>query len=108
MSRKSDLKSAWEIKINNWRESGLSGRAWCHQNHIRYHVFLYWRKKLDEVAPSRNQCRALSSVGTFYELLDPPKNGVGIEVECQRTVLRLAKDFDGAIFQRCVQLLRGI
>ena len=27
-----------------WKQSGLSQKAWCEQNQIRYHVFHYWYK----------------------------------------------------------------
>lgn len=30
--------------ILNWQQSGLSQKAYCQQNDIRYHVFHYWYK----------------------------------------------------------------
>lgn len=32
-------------KIASWKESGLSQKAYCEQNNIRYYVFHYWYKR---------------------------------------------------------------
>ena len=31
--------------IASWKQSGLSQKAYCEQNNIRYHVFHYWYKR---------------------------------------------------------------
>jgi hypothetical protein len=31
--------------IGSWKQSGLSQKAYCEQNNIRYHVFHYWYKR---------------------------------------------------------------
>jgi hypothetical protein len=31
--------------INSWKQSGLSQKAYCEQNNIRYYVFHYWYKR---------------------------------------------------------------
>ena len=31
--------------ISSWKQSGLSQKAYCEQNNIRYHVFHYWYKR---------------------------------------------------------------
>jgi hypothetical protein len=31
--------------ISCWKESGLSQKAYCQQNNIRYYVFHYWYKR---------------------------------------------------------------
>jgi hypothetical protein len=32
-------------KITSWKQSGLSQKAYCEQNNIRYYVFHYWYKR---------------------------------------------------------------
>jgi hypothetical protein len=34
--------------IGCWQQSGLSQKAYCEQNGIRYHVFHYWYKRYRE------------------------------------------------------------
>ena len=31
--------------IGSWKESGLSQKAYCEQNRVRYYVFHYWYKR---------------------------------------------------------------
>jgi hypothetical protein len=31
--------------ISSWKQSGLSQKAWCEQNQIRYYIFHYWYKR---------------------------------------------------------------
>jgi len=31
--------------VGDWKQSGLSQKAYCEQNQIRYHVFHYWYKR---------------------------------------------------------------
>ena len=105
MSSSSELAEKWKIRFEQWRESDLSGAAWCRENNITYQVFLYWRKKLE---PSQE---TVPSSESFVELLDsknPHKLGTGIEVECQGVRIHLSKDFDAASFLRCLKLLRDI
>lgn len=53
MSRKNSAKrKAWEKKIKNWQESGLSIQRWCSENGENYHKFKYWRTALKEAKPS--------------------------------------------------------
>ena len=40
--------------IASWQQSGLSQKAYCEQNSIRYHVFHYWYKRYrDRQPPSK-------------------------------------------------------
>jgi len=42
--------------ITCWQQSGLSQKAYCQQNGIRYHVFHYWYKCFrDRQSPSRDE-----------------------------------------------------
>lgn len=47
--------------IGSWKQSGLSQKAYCEQNNIRYHVFHYWYKRY------RNQQDAVED-STFVPL----------------------------------------
>jgi hypothetical protein len=47
--------------IDFWKQSGLSQKAYCEQNNIRYHVFHYWYKRF------RDQGGSIED-GTFVPL----------------------------------------
>lgn len=36
----------WQQHIEHWRDTGLSGAAFCKQQSLSYHQFVYWRRKL--------------------------------------------------------------
>ena len=50
--------------VESWKQSGLSQKAYCEQNTIRYHVFHYWYKVY--------KGKQYSSTGTFVPLKVSP------------------------------------
>lgn len=56
----SDLNQFWQQALSDWQASGLSGAAYCKQQSLVYHQFVYWRQKLcNSAEPSeRNQVRS--------------------------------------------------
>ena len=87
---------AWADKIQRWKESGLSGAAWCRENDVVYSQFLYRKERATQQAP-----------GAFMELRDPQSDESGIEIEIQGATIRLAKSFDAAALLCCLKLLRA-
>lgn len=41
--------------ISSWKRSGLSQKAYCYQNQIRYHVFHYWYKRYRDQQSTSNK-----------------------------------------------------
>ena len=41
-----DLHQFWQQTLSDWQASGLSGAAYCKQESLVYHRFVYWRQKL--------------------------------------------------------------
>jgi len=41
---KSGAREAMFKKIERWQQSGLTQKAWCEENKVRYHIFHYWYK----------------------------------------------------------------
>lgn len=42
----SALHLYWQQQIRDWQASRLSGAAFCKQQALSYHQFVYWRRKL--------------------------------------------------------------
>lgn len=36
----------WEKRMEDIKESGMSVKEWCHQNHFTIHAYHYWRKRI--------------------------------------------------------------
>jgi len=47
----------WQQHITDWEASGMSGSAYCKQQSLVYHQFVYWRRKLvlTEDSPKQDQ-----------------------------------------------------
>ena len=41
-----ELHDFWQQTLAAWTASGLSGAAFCKQQSLTYHRFVYWRRKL--------------------------------------------------------------
>ncbi|MFC1746279.1 hypothetical protein ACFL35_19965 [Candidatus Riflebacteria bacterium] len=48
-----ELQKTWTRHLNNWQKSGVSQRQFCQQNKLKFHRFVYWRKKI----PVKNKNR---------------------------------------------------
>ena len=44
MEANQDIRESMFIKIQQWQSSGLTQKAFCEAQSIRYHVFHYWYK----------------------------------------------------------------
>lgn len=89
------LKQQWAEKITAWRESGLSIAAWCRQNDVGYHRFLYWRKRLQQnTQPS----------GRFVELTVEPSS---LAVECNGVTLHIERGFDRELLRQVLAVLKA-
>ncbi|RJQ64970.1 MAG: hypothetical protein C4530_01345, partial [Desulfobacteraceae bacterium] len=50
------LRRYWEEQIESWQESGLSQCEFCRRHNLKYHRFVYWRKRfIQPAAPIRPQ-----------------------------------------------------
>jgi hypothetical protein len=99
------LKNTWKVRLREWRESGLKVLAWCRKNNISYQTFYYWRSKLENQS---NKPRPQIIPSNFMELSDKAPNEVGFTIEVQGMVFQLSKNFDEAVFLKCISLLRRL
>jgi hypothetical protein len=72
----------WQRHITDWQVSGVSGSAYCKQQSLVYHQFVYWHQKLTQTEDCPKQAQASTS---FVE----PVHGVGQMSEAARTIGQL-------------------
>jgi len=90
----STLTHEWTEKLADWSGSGLSIAAWCRQNDVNYHRFLYWRKRL-ETPPE--------GAGRFVQL------SVGkspLHLECNGIMIHVGHGFDRVLLKDLLTLLK--
>ncbi|MEO9523621.1 MULTISPECIES: IS66 family insertion sequence element accessory protein TnpB [Pseudomonadota] len=72
-----DLHQFWQETLSDWQASGLSGAAYCKQESLVYHRFVYWRQKLTGRVESSEPVQARSG---FARVAPIPDTGVGLTV----------------------------
>lgn len=56
MDNKDQMRQEHFAMITSWQQSGLSQKAYCQVNNIKYHVFHYWYKMYRDKQPSHSAC----------------------------------------------------
>ena len=64
----------WQQHIIDWEASGVSGSAYCKQQSLVYHQFVYWRQKLTPTEDSPKQDQA--AIG-FTRVVAVPGASIG-------------------------------
>ena len=73
-----DLHQFWQQTLSDWQASGLSGAAYCKQESLVYHRFVYWRQKLTGRAESSDE--PVQARSGFTRVTPTPDAGVGLTV----------------------------
>lgn len=108
MSQNKNLKiHDWSKKIKQWKFSGKSARAWCHQNQVVYTTFMGWCKRL-EINKSAQTIQKRSLKNQFIELKDPTKVYPEISLEYNGVIIHLKGEFDHSLMKKCLAVLRGV
>jgi hypothetical protein len=63
---------AWQQHITEWEASGVSGSAYCKQQSLVYHQFVYWRQKL---TPTEDSPKQAQTVTGFARVVSAPGTG---------------------------------
>ena len=73
----------WQQQISTWQVSSLSGQAFCRENNLFYHQFVYWRRKQNKVRSSQSDshigfARVTQTASSKCELTLTLPNGLSI------------------------------
>ena len=49
------LLAVWGKHIQHWQKTELSQSTYCHEQHLNYHRFTYWRRKLSGQTTKRKE-----------------------------------------------------
>jgi len=101
------LRGFWKEQIESWQESGLSRSEFCRRQDLKYHRFVYWRKRF--LRPAAPICPpgivelpfTIGAAGLVPEPLKPVRLAFGsrnyrIEVE---------RDFDPIALRQLIHVL---
>ena len=89
-----------ERKNRSTKSQQKSIAAWCKEQAVPYHCFLYWRKRLQKSLPDSVKR------SSFLELPEDSSQ-VWIEIILQGAKLMISKDFDRASLLFCLKIFGG-
>lgn len=46
-SKREDKVARWQRHLRQWRKSGLTQAAFCRQERLAYHQFVWWKRRLE-------------------------------------------------------------
>jgi len=72
-----DLHQFWQQTLSDWQASGLSGAAYCKQESLAYHRFVYWRQKLTD---SETLSKPVQTRSGFTRVTPMPEPEAGLTV----------------------------
>ena len=87
----------WTDRITAWQQSGLTVAAWCRNNCVSYHSFLYWRKRL--------QGEKVREGGNFIKLSVAATRSP-ISLECNGITVHVSAGFDPTLLRNLLSLLK--
>lgn len=99
----------WEQHIREWSQSGLGQAKYCRQERLRYHAFLYWRKRLNKSRSSQSAQQSINLVKFEIPkpvMTTPVSEHSGIQLEMNGFYINLKSDFDQGTLLRVIQVLR--
>lgn len=101
MSRIDPVKEeCWKKKIEEWRQSGLTGAEWCRHSNVKECLFYYWKSRL---APTRQP-----NIAQFVELAEDGAKGCEIVVLVGGVKVELKEGFSEQALARLIRVLEGV
>ena len=94
----------WRRRIDQWRTSGLSVRAFCARHGLATASFYNWRRVLQRRAPAEQP--AFVPVQVVADAVPTRTNALEVVLTDGRTV-RVAPGFDAATLRQLLAVLEG-
>lgn len=69
MAKDAALEHKWKKRVEEYRQSGLSIRDWCHKNELKETTFKYWIYKFN-----KSEQKSATANTDFAEVLLPSAN----------------------------------
>lgn len=92
-----ERRGYWEQRLAVQAASGLSVRAWCHQEGVAYATFTYWRRRL--------QSDAAVAPLTLIRVKDEAHHRASLQISVGGACIEVAPDFDANLLRRVVAVL---
>ncbi len=93
---------SWWSHIEKCKSSGLSQARYCREQNLKYHTFLYWRKKLSV------PCSTSESGADFVEIGCPAESSSSLRIWVGDLCVEVNENFSIPLLSRVVAALRRL
>ena len=90
-------RKAWEEKIQDWQESGLSMHHWCLEKNEKLHALKYWRQTLKR-----------KSIPPKFEELKDKDNPLDIELFFGELRIHFPRGCTANLLEECLKCARKV
>lgn len=106
--RKQFGAQVWRRRIDAWRQSGLSQKTFCEQNHLALSTFSLWRQRLNKPAKqSVSACIEIVPVPRVQAAVVVPLSPVIVVVGGGRYRIELVEGFHRDTLQQVLHVLEA-
>lgn len=94
----------WKKQIENWQSSGMSQSSYCRKHDLKFHRFVYWRRKFH---PSRQSAVSLVQVPLSKIAMPSLPRPVRLIVGAGRAI-EVERNFDPIALKQLVHTLETL
>lgn len=99
---KTDLHKEWEIRIAEFRSSGLTQAKWCEMNQIKLHQLRYWLRKIERNSASSSTAWVPLTIEGSFESKDT------LHIKIGQAFIEVKPGFDPSFLADVVRTLRSL
>ena len=92
-----DLRQEWELRIADYRSSGLTQTKWCGENDVKIHTLHYWIRKIENKHEHPPKWIPVTLDNQFDE------NNESINIKIGRASIEVKPGFDPGFLAEVVQ-----
>ena len=102
----SQNRTDWKQHIENWRASGLTQTAYCHQHELKIHQFTYWKKRF-VLTDNGITFVPVKIHGSLQPAAGMRPNSLRLIVD-KDLQIEIRPDFDPGLLRRLIATLRSL
>ena len=107
-SRKEELEQKrlfWKQHILDWQANNMSQTEYCRKHHLKFHRFVYWKKKFQLLKPSQALVELKLPPVPYSKLLSSASS---LRVSVSRFQVSVERDFDPVALRQLVYSLEHL
>lgn len=98
-AERAEKRRLWEVRLKNWKASGLSQAQYCREHGLGVHRFIYWKKR---IMPEKISLVELPIPGLLRSL---PALCL---VVGEHYRIEIQEGFDAASLQQVIRIVNGL